>query len=176
MQRLFYSMDAADSKLGFEQWHFLLEGPLDTAALREAWQQIVLRHPILRTAFVSDGLTVPLQIVHREATLPWSEQDWRSENRNEQEERLRAFLQAERQRGFDLAAAPLTRVAIIRVAEEAHHMVWSTHHLHVDGWSWPLIFRNLAAFYEAERQGVEGSAERPCGYGRYIEWAGASRH
>ena len=78
MQRLFYSMDAADSKLGLEQWHFLLEGPLDTAALRKAWQRVVLRHTILRTAFVSEGLTAPLQIVHREATLPWSEQDWRA--------------------------------------------------------------------------------------------------
>ena len=65
---------------------------------------------------------------------------------------------------------PLTRVAIIRVADEAHHMVWSTHHLHVDGWSWPLIFRDLADFYEAERRGNSVSAERPCGYGRYIEW------
>ena len=62
MQLLFYSMDASDSRLGTEQWHFLLRGPLDTVALQRAWQRVVSRHPILRTAFVSEGLATPLQV------------------------------------------------------------------------------------------------------------------
>ena len=52
-------------------------------------------------------------------------------------------------------------------------MVWSTHHLHVDGWSWPLIFADLGRCYEAERQGSATTTEPPCAYRRYIEWLNA---
>ncbi len=170
MQLLFYSMDASDSRLGAEQWHFLLRGPLDAAALRRAWQRVVSRHPILRTAFVAEGLGAPVQVVQRDVALPWTELDWRSETPAEQATRLQAFLNADRELAFDLAAAPLSRVALLRVADDACHMVWSTHHLHVDGWSWPLIFADLGRFYEAERQGRATSTEPPCAYRRYIEW------
>jgi len=173
MQLLFYSMDASDSRLGTEQWHFLLRGPLDAAALRRAWQRVVSRHSILRTAFVSEELPVPLQVVQRDAALPWAEQDWRREAPAEQEARLQAFLSADRELGFDLTAAPLSRVALLRVADDACHMVWSTHHLHVDGWSWPLIFADLGRCYEAERQGRPATTEPACAYRRYIEWLNA---
>jgi amino acid adenylation domain-containing protein/non-ribosomal peptide synthase protein (TIGR01720 family) len=170
MQLLFYSMDASDSRLGSEQWHFLLSGPLDASALQRAWQRVILRHPILRTAFVSEGLRVPLQIVHRVAAQPWAEQDWRGATPAEQEARLQAFLNADRELAFDLAAAPLSRVTLLRVADDACHMVWSTHHLHVDGWSWPLIFGDLGRYYEVERQCGAAPTEPTCGYRRYIEW------
>ena len=52
-----------------------------------------------------------------------------------------------------MGVAPLTRVTLIRLADEEHQLVWSTHHLCVDGWSWPLIFRDVGAAYEALCEG-----------------------
>ena len=174
MQLLFYSMDVSDSRLGTEQWHFLLQGPLDIAALQRAWQRVVLRHPILRTAFVAEGLRNPLQVVHREAALPWAELDWRGASQAEQEERLLAFLDADRKHGFDLTVPPLTRITLLRVAEEAFHMMWSTHHLHVDGWSWPLIFRDLGRFYEADARDAQRAQGRPAAIAATLNgWRGA---
>jgi hypothetical protein len=111
--------------------------------------------------------------VQRDAPLPWTEHDWRGEARAEQETRLQAFLSADRELGFDLAAAPLSRVALLRVADDACHMIWTTHHLHVDGWSWPLIFADLGRCYDAERQGGAAATEPACAYRRYIEWLSA---
>jgi amino acid adenylation domain-containing protein/FkbH-like protein/non-ribosomal peptide synthase protein (TIGR01720 family) len=170
MQQLFHSMEAADAKLGFEQWHFLLRGPLDPAALRRAWEGVLARHPILRTAFVSDGLVEPVQVVLRQATLPWGEDDWSGLNEAAQDDRLRAALAEERARGFDLACAPLIRVRLLKTGEDAHHLLWSTHHLCVDGWSWPLVFRELSALYEEATEGRPAHLERPVQYRDYIVW------
>ena len=173
MQRLFHSMEGADSKLGFEQWHFRLRGPLDAAALRRAWEGVVARHPILRTAFVSEGLDEPLQVVLHEAALPWQEEDASGLSEGAREDLLRASLADERERGFDLARPPLTRVRLVKLAEDTHHLLWSTHHLVVDGWSWPLIFRELSALYEEATGGRPARLERTCPYRDYVAWLAA---
>ena len=45
-----------------------------------------------------------------------------------------------------------------------------THHLHIDGWSWPLVFRDLSALYEARRRGEPAALPRACAYGGYLAW------
>ncbi|MDP8909370.1 MAG: amino acid adenylation domain-containing protein [Chloroflexota bacterium] len=174
MQRLFLSMEAGSARLGFEQWVFRLRGPLDPAALREAWEATLARHAILRTAFVTDAVAEPLQVVNRRAAVPWAEEDWTDRVAADEEGRLESFLRADRERGFDVGVAPLTRVTVIRVADEEHQLVWSTHHLCVDGWSWPLIFRDVGAAYEALREGAEPCLAAPCQYGAYLGWLDAA--
>ena len=170
MQRLFLSMEAGSTRLGFEQWVFRLSGPLDPVALREAWEATVARHAILRTVFVTDAVAEPLQVVGRRAALAWAEQDWRGGDAPGAQDRLQLFLGADHEHGFDLGAGPLTRVTLIRLGDEEHELVWSTHHLCVDGWSWPLIIRDVGAAYEALREGTERRLPAPCQYGAYIGW------
>ena len=170
MQRLFLSMEAGSSRLGFEQWVFRLRGPLDPVALRKAWEATVARHAMLRTVFVTDAVAEPLQVVRRRAAVPWAEEDWSGGDAADEEGRLRSFLRTDRERGFDVATGPLTRVTLIRVSDEEHQLVWSTHHLCVDGWSWPLIIRDVGAAYEALREGSEPGLPAPCQYGAYIGW------
>jgi amino acid adenylation domain-containing protein/non-ribosomal peptide synthase protein (TIGR01720 family) len=170
MQRLFLSMEGGSGRLGFEQWVFQLKGPVDPVALREAWEATVARHAILRTAFVTDGVPEPLQVVNRSAALPWAPEDWTGESPADQEGRLRSFLRSDRERGFDVGVAPLTRVTLIRLGDENHQLVWSTHHLCVDGWSWPLIFRDVGAAYAALGEGTELRLPMPGQYGAYIAW------
>jgi amino acid adenylation domain-containing protein/non-ribosomal peptide synthase protein (TIGR01720 family) len=173
MQRLFLSMEARSSRLGFEQWVFRLRGPLDPAALRQAWEATVARHAMLRTVFVTDAVAEPLQVVNRRGAVSWAEEDWSGGDAADEEGRLQSFLGADRERGFDVGMGPLTRVTLIRVADEEHQLVWSTHHLCVDGWSWPLIIREVGATYEALRKGTEPRLSAPCQYGAYIGWLAA---
>ena len=160
MQRLFYAMEGTRGDPGFEQWHFRLEGLVDAALLRRSIEHVAARHSMLRTAFVSDVGTEPLQIVLREATLPWSEEDWRGLGGTEQAARLADFMELDRRTRFDLALAPLMRVALRRIDKEAYHLIWSTHHLYIDGWSWPLVFRDVSHIYEALRRGKRAAARR----------------
>ena len=85
--------------------------------------------------------------------------------------RLQSFLDSDRERGFDVGVAPLSRVTLIRLADDDHRLVWSTHHLYVDGWSWPLIFRDVGSgLRSASRAARRLSSPAPCQYGAYIGW------
>ncbi|MEO5573838.1 MAG: amino acid adenylation domain-containing protein, partial [Gammaproteobacteria bacterium] len=170
MQQLFYSINAAQPEVAFEQWHYTLHGKLDAAAFQEAWRQVLARHTVLRTAFFAEGLNAPLQVVYRDVALPWAQHDWRDLPATEQGKQLALFLEADRARGFDLTQVPLLRVTLIRVAEDVYHFLWSTHHLLVDGWSWPLIFKELSACYEALSQDRTASLEPSLPYRDYIAW------
>ena len=85
-------------------------------------------------------------------------------------ESLEALLRSDRERGLDVTSAPLSRVTVVRLADEAYQLVWTTHHLYVDGWSWPLIFRDVGLAYEARREGGRPQLPSPCQYSAYIEW------
>jgi amino acid adenylation domain-containing protein/non-ribosomal peptide synthase protein (TIGR01720 family) len=149
---LVHTLAAPGSEAYFEQLTVVIRGPLDPAAFREAWQQVFDRHPILRTAFLWEGLEEPLQAVHRRVEIPWVEEDWRGEPRPG--ERLTALATAERRRGLDLSRAPLSRMALFRTGEREHRFLWSFHHLLLDGWSLPPLLHELLSLYDAVRRGV----------------------
>ena len=166
IQQLFYSMDGVEGSPGIEQWEFLLEGPVDGRRLAAAWRQVVARHPILRTAFVQVDAAKPHQVVLDRVELPWHEADWRDCTVEQQESRLRDFVREEGRRGFNLDEPPLMRLALLRTGDAEYRLMWTTHHLLVDGWSWPLILSELSALYADET-----SALPPvCGYREYIAW------
>lgn len=77
MQRLFHVMEQAGSSVGLEQWQFRIEGRLEPALLRQAFEQAIARHAILRSAFPTLANGEPIQVVLPEAVLPWREEDWR---------------------------------------------------------------------------------------------------
>jgi amino acid adenylation domain-containing protein/non-ribosomal peptide synthase protein (TIGR01720 family) len=166
IQQLFYSMEGVEKSPGIEQWEFLLEGPLDVNRLAAAWRRVLERHPILRTAFVQLGSSKPHQVVLDDLVLPWQVRDWRDCGAEEQGRRLRELLDEERRRGFDLEQPPLVRVTVARVADAEYRLIWTTHHLLVDGWSWPLIFSELSELYADD----EVQLPPVCGYREYISW------
>ena len=107
---LFHSMYAPESGAYVEQTSCVLKGDLDVQAFEHAWQKVLDRHPILRTAFVGEELKEPVQVVHRQVKLLLDHQDWRDLSRGEQEERLDLWLLSERHRDFDMArTCPLNK-------------------------------------------------------------------
>src|SRR4029078_8551507 len=74
---LFHSLYTPQSGMYFQQMNFRLCGELNVAAFKQAWQRVVDRHPVLRTAFVWENLEQPLQVVGRRVGGPWEMLDWR---------------------------------------------------------------------------------------------------
>jgi surfactin family lipopeptide synthetase C len=168
----FHSLYQSESGSYFRQPNCTVYGPIDIAQFERAWQHVVARHAILRTSFVWGELQKPVQVVQRRTELPLEQLDWREFTATEQEQRLRVYLQADIERGFDLSQAPLMRLAIIRLAEEQHHFIWSFHHLLLDGWSVSLVLKEVFAFYHAFSQGQTLRLGRSRPYRDYIVWLG----
>ncbi|HEU0079782.1 MAG TPA: condensation domain-containing protein, partial [Longimicrobiaceae bacterium] len=167
---LFHTLYAPGAQVYVNQYVFSLRGGPDAAALRSAWQEVLGRHPVLRTVFLWESLDRPLQVVHRGATLPWAERDWRSLPRDAQRSELKGYLEADRERGFDLTEPPLMRVALLRMADDEWELVWSYHHLLFDGWSIGLILRDVFALYEASLRGTGPALPRTRPYRDYVAW------
>ncbi|MBE2201320.1 MAG: hypothetical protein IAE79_22090 [Anaerolinea sp.] len=167
---LFHSLTASDAEVLSEQLSFTLHKHLRVADLRRAWQHVVERHPILRTAFLWDGLKRPLQVVRRQVKLPFVQQDWRGLSPTEQAERLCTFREADRAKGFDLKKAPIIRLTLIQMTDDTYHLLFSFHHILLDGWCLSLIFKELFAFYEAFGRGEALALPPTRPYKDYIAW------
>ncbi|HYP26492.1 MAG TPA: amino acid adenylation domain-containing protein [Blastocatellia bacterium] len=167
---LFHALYDPESEVYFEQLSCTLRGDLDTDALRRAWQTVIDRHTILRTAFFWERRDKPLQVVRRKASLPWQQQDWRGLSTLEQEDRFKAYLEEDRGLGFELSKAPLMRVALIQLAEDRHYLVWSHHHILLDGWSVALVMNEVFALYEAFSRGRQADLGSSHPYREYIGW------
>jgi hypothetical protein len=167
---LFHSLYAPGSGVYVIQLSLRLTGRLDVSAFERAWRRLVERHDILRTGFFWEDLEKPLQVVYREVGLRVARESWRGLEAGEREARLAAYLDADRERGFDLSAPPLMRLALIELDEDVHQLVWSQHHIAVDGWSRGLLLQELFTAYAAFAGGGEPGLPAPRGFRDYISW------
>ncbi|HCF7368829.1 TPA: non-ribosomal peptide synthase/polyketide synthase [Pseudomonas aeruginosa] len=137
---------------------------LDPARFRAAWQAALDSHDILRAGFLWQGdLEQPLQVIHKHLELPFAEHDWRG--REALAEALDELAASERRRGFELEQAPLLRLVLVRMDEERYHLVYTHHHILLDGWSSAQLLGEVLARYTGEQ------AERTGGrYRDYIAW------
>ncbi|MEH1899107.1 MAG: amino acid adenylation domain-containing protein [Nostoc sp.] len=167
---LFHSLYEPESGVYLEQFCLTLSGNLDITVLQQACVRVMKRHPVLRTLVVWEKQEKPLQVVCNQVDLPWQNYDWRSLSSEEQQERLEAFLQTDRVQGFVFDKAPLMRFSLIRVADDIYEFVWSFHHLLIDGWSWPILCKEVFAFYNALLKGKYLYLNTPRPYRDYINW------
>jgi amino acid adenylation domain-containing protein/non-ribosomal peptide synthase protein (TIGR01720 family) len=166
---LFHTFYAPRSGVYFEQLQLELEGDVAPEALRQAWDQVTIRHPILRTSFFWE-LEDPVQVVRKPTPVYIEDHDWRDLETADRQDRLEAFLRSDRDQGFDLFQAPPMRLALFRTAEGKHQLVWSFHHALLDGWSMSLVIREVFVAYEAFRLGQEPPLGPPRPWRDYLVW------
>jgi len=167
---LFHSLLNPEEGYYFERFSCTFHGNLDAKAFVDAWEEIVNRHSILRTSYVWKRLDNMLQVVHRKVNIPFEQMDWRGFPPGEQEEKLSGYLELEKHRGFDLAKAPLIRLALMRIADDASYFVWSYHHSLLDGWSQPILIQELTSIYEAFARDSQFYLEPAKPFRDYIDW------
>ena len=160
---LFHTLADDSSGLYINQISLPVHG-LDTERFARAWTSVIEREDILRTSFHwQDGLSAPVQIVHRHVELPLQVEDWRGQDISEQAINARAT--ADYLAGFDLSRAPLQRVLLLRLEDDRYQMIWTCHHILMDGWSSSRLFGEVLQFY--------AHGQVPSRNGRYrefIEW------
>ncbi|MBK5007042.1 non-ribosomal peptide synthetase [Pseudomonas sp. S32] len=158
---LFLGLNTPEADLYVNQLSIPVQG-LDGERFAAAWAAVSHRHAVLRTGFLWQDLDEPLQFVMAELPVPLTSYDWRGEQNVET--RVSALAEAERQRGFALEAPPLQRLVLVRTGEDSHQLIWTYHHILIDGWSTSQLMGEVLAHYAGQ------TLEPVVAYGNYIAW------
>ncbi|RSD12022.1 non-ribosomal peptide synthetase [Amycolatopsis eburnea] len=167
---LFHSLVDHGSNAYFDQFRLRLAGVADPAALAQAWQRVVDRTPILRTSTVWDGVDEPLQRVHRDVRVPVAHHDWRGQTPDEQQAALADLLAADLAAGMDLTSPPLMRLAIARLTDDEVQLLWTSHHVLLDGWSTAQVFGEVVEQYTAIAEGRAARLVPRRPFRDYLAW------
>ncbi|WP_225770548.1 non-ribosomal peptide synthetase, partial [Inquilinus sp. Marseille-Q2685] len=157
---LFHALHATEAGLYVNQVLATFDGPLDAGRFAGAWKAAIERHDILRTGFLWDG-PAPLQLVRRGVAVPVEIRDGHGLD----EPGIAEIARWERERGFDLATPPLMRVLLLRVADDRHRLIWTFHHILMDGWSTSRLIGEVLSQYHGA-----APAAGPGRYRDHIAW------
>ncbi|WP_456299328.1 non-ribosomal peptide synthase/polyketide synthase [Mycobacterium hippophais] len=158
-QGLLFHTDSAESneELYATQLDFTVAGPLNPDRLLKAVRAVAERHPHLVARFCAQ-FDEPVQVIPADPVVGWQYAEL------DDEARLERLCAAERTAVCDLEASPPFRVALIRTADDTHRCVLTFHHIVIDGWSMPILLRDIFAAYYGHRL----PAAVP--YRRFVSW------
>ena len=150
---------------------YLVSAKIDVATLEKAFTEIVRRHESLRTVFrMVDG--EPRQIILDPFPITVEQDDLRGpDGEDADEESVRRRIGIEGARPFDLSAGPLVRVGLFRVSRADCALLVNIHHIVTDGWSMPIVTREMDELYHAFAHGRPSPlAEVEVQYADYSAW------
>ena len=148
----------------------LIEGTIDQAALRKSLNEIVRRHEVLRTTFAMNN-GEPVQRIAPELSVSIPLIDLEQYPEQDREDALDRLVNAETSSPFDLAAGPLMRVVLFRLAEERHVLLFNLHHIVSDGWTTGILIKEMAALYAAFSSSLPSPLpELPVQYADFALW------
>ncbi|RKG57303.1 amino acid adenylation domain-containing protein, partial [Corallococcus sp. CA054B] len=124
-----------------------LEMALDEARLRQALQEVMTRHTILRTSFDLEGYSEPIQLVHSQVEPSLRLDDLRHLPKEGQDVFLREWAETYRRRNFDWTRAPLLHTTVHRRTDTTLQLTFLFHHAILDGWSATSVFTELLGRY-----------------------------
>ncbi|MEI9936660.1 MAG: non-ribosomal peptide synthase/polyketide synthase [Pseudomonadota bacterium] len=162
---LFHTLHDGTRGLYVDQIRFTITAPVDFARLRAAWNAAIARHDILRTRFEWRHGGEPLQVVQRDAILPFIEEDATSVA--DYESHLSARLADDLAQGVALDQAPLMRVRVVQRPDGAQDLVWTSHHVLLDGWSTSRLLGEILESYRLPG-GANARAQIP--FRHYVAW------
>jgi thioesterase domain-containing protein/acyl carrier protein len=168
-----FSGQPGDDDPGFLQVRFTLTGTLDEHRFAEAWRIVVQQHPALRASIHEREGGPPLVVVRRTVDVPLDVMDWRSRDAEERTAALASLLKEDRRRGLDFSVAPVMRLAVIRMTDTSAEVVWTCHHILVDGWSSAIVLEDLMKAYHALGDSSTRLAPQEQGGAlrAYVQWA-----
>jgi len=149
----------------------LVSARIDVPTLERAISEVVRRHEALRTVFRAvDG--EPRQIVQPPYDLRIEMDDIRGpDGAPADEEAIRLAIARLGIQPFDLSRGPLVRVHLVRVSQADYALLVNVHHIVTDGWSMPIVMREMEELYEAYAHGRPYPlAELPIQYPDYSAW------
>ncbi|WP_017905468.1 non-ribosomal peptide synthetase [Pseudomonas asplenii] len=145
-----------------------LDGPLDLAALEQAFSALVARHECLRTTFGQDGERAFQRVAPATAATVRVD-DLQALDEPRRRARARQIMAEEAGQAFDLQQGPLLSIRLLRLDEQEHVLLLTLHHIIADGWSMNILIEEFSRCYDACVAGT--TAELPALAVHYRDYA-----
>ncbi|KAA6449502.1 non-ribosomal peptide synthetase [Bacillus swezeyi] len=169
---LYHAMLDPESSSYFTQLELFIDGDFDVAIFEKSVNQLVRSFDILRTVFVHQQLQKPRQVVLAERQAKVAFADIADLDENQQMMRIGQYKKEVQAAGFNLAKDMLFKVAVFRLGHQQYHLIWSNHHIVMDGWSMGILMKRLFQHYEAFRSNRPAPIDQGRPYADYIKWLG----
>lgn len=151
---LFHTLNNEERGDYCEQIIIGLEGQFSVENFFKAFSVLAEKHKIFRACYIYEKLTVAKQVILKEKNFEQRILDLREDSEDVQAKKIDAELQIDARRGYLLSDAPLVRFLIIRLKDNQYKILWSFHHIILDGWSVSNVFRKLLLTYKAIESGT----------------------
>jgi amino acid adenylation domain-containing protein len=167
---LFHALYDADSEAYFVQMDFRVLGDLRLDGFEAGWEWLCRRHAVLRSVFMYEGLSHPVQVILKERRPAIAFADLSELAEARRREHLERYKEDDRTRGFQLQHEPPMRFGVFRWSPSVHIIVWSYHHILLDGWCLDILQREFTEVYAALSQGRAPDLPPTLPYATYIRW------
>ncbi|HEX2926803.1 MAG TPA: condensation domain-containing protein, partial [Ruminiclostridium sp.] len=147
-----------------------IEGSLDLKMFKEAWQQVISSHPILRTSFIWRKLKQPVQVVHCSANPEFLYIDLSTKSADYQEEEADRIVQEWGRKSFNVEESTLMRFCIIKLGENSFKFIWVYWTSLFDNWSWTRIVSEVLTYYRTYVKGTQITGRNSVPFKEYIKW------
>ena len=167
---LFHALQAPSSSSYLEQISYRFLGELDPAAVEKSLKELGQRQNILRTAFVHEHYARPLQVILEDRQVDFCFQDIQSMDSSQKETFIKDYQARDKRNTFSLTHDALMRVALIRLAPREFAIIWTHHHILMDGWCIGIMINEFFEMYRAllESRPFRLPPVKP--YSTYIKW------
>ncbi|WP_156483870.1 non-ribosomal peptide synthetase, partial [Metabacillus fastidiosus] len=166
---LFHSINGTSSNAYFEQMVLDIEGYIDETLFEESFNEIMKRHEILRASF-NYKMDEPLHVIIKGRKINFNYEDISKKDSNYKAKRIERYLKEDQEKGFDLTKETLMRIYLMKTEGTSYKLIWTFHHILLDGWCVGIILEELFTIYSNKLKGTKHQLEDPRPYSDYIKW------
>ena len=157
----------ASEDQGLLQLRFYLDGDLNPTLFREAWLRAFDLHPVLRSRFYWPEGDDPYVEIVSEVKLPWSHFDYSEDQTIKVNDVIQQYLREDRLSIINLESVPASRLALFKTNPDHHVLIWTCHHILLDGWSAGIILKDVLSVYRSLENGSDINVDPSAGMDYY---------
>ncbi|MBQ4852872.1 non-ribosomal peptide synthetase [Pseudoalteromonas sp. MMG012] len=170
LQHGIYFQSQMDEQAYLTQVVTEIRGDLDVQRMSYAWQQVTQRYDMLRSCFAIEQNGLYRFVLANPVEMPIRYLDWRELNAEQQCSALQKIRQEDREQAMALNSAPLHRVTIVRYQLQRYALMWTHHHIILDGWCIPIVYRELLRTYFGDTNNHKEPLPAPVSLDGYYDW------
>ncbi|NOQ28197.1 MAG: amino acid adenylation domain-containing protein, partial [Bacteroidales bacterium] len=167
---LFHAMHDSESFAYFEQMNYRLQSELSVDLMRKSFNELFSRYDVLRTVFIYKEMQIPLQLVLKDRECEFDYKDIRELSTEEKQEYILNYKKTDRERGFRLDQDVLMRVSLIQIDNNGYELIWSSHHILMDGWCLSIINNDFFEIYNSLLNNRTLKLNSVTPYKEYVKW------